>query len=43
MREVLAATGAIHIETHRLMEGIYEVRSCDELRRHDIDITFHKD
>jgi hypothetical protein len=26
----------IHIQTHRLMGGIYEARRCGELRCHDI-------
>jgi hypothetical protein len=38
----LATIGGMYIETHRLMEGIYEVRHWDGLRCHDIDIKFHK-
>jgi hypothetical protein len=33
----------IHIETHRLLGGIYEVRRLDGLRCHDIHTKFHKD
>jgi hypothetical protein len=33
----------IHIQTQRLMEGIYEVGLCDGLRCHDIHTMFHKD
>jgi hypothetical protein len=33
----------IHIQTHRLMGDIYEVRRWDGLRCHDIHIKFHKD
>jgi hypothetical protein len=33
----------IHIQTHRLMGGIYEVRRWDGLRCHFIHTRFHKD
>jgi hypothetical protein len=33
----------IHIKTHRLIGGIYEVRHWDGLRCHDIHTKFHKD
>jgi hypothetical protein len=33
----------IHIQTHRLMGGIYEIRRWDGLRCHDIYTKFHKD
>jgi hypothetical protein len=35
--------GAIHIQTHRLIGGIVEVRRWDGLRCHGIDTKFHKD
>jgi hypothetical protein len=39
----LATTGGIHIQTHRLMGGIYEVRRWDGVSCHDIYTNFHKD
>jgi hypothetical protein len=33
----------IHIQIHRLMGGIYEVRRSDGLRCHDTHTKFHKD
>jgi hypothetical protein len=33
----------IHIQTHRLMGGIYEIFCWDGLRCHDIHTNFHKD
>jgi hypothetical protein len=33
----------IYIQTHRVMEGIYEVRCWDGLRCHDIHMKFNKD
>jgi hypothetical protein len=33
----------IHAQTHRLMEGIYELRYWDELRCHNMYSKFHKD
>jgi hypothetical protein len=33
----------IHIQTHRLMGGIYEVCHWDGLRCHDIHMNFHQD
>jgi hypothetical protein len=33
----------IHIQTHRPMGGIYEVRRWDGLRCHDLHTKFHKD
>jgi hypothetical protein len=33
----------LHIQTHRLMGGIYEVRHWHGLTCHDIHIKFHKD
>jgi hypothetical protein len=38
----LATTG-IHIEAHRLTEGIYELRCWDGLRCHNIHTKFHED
>jgi hypothetical protein len=35
--------GGIHIQTHRLMGGIYKVLRWDGLRCHDIHTKFHKD
>jgi hypothetical protein len=32
-----------HIQTHRLMEGIYEACRCDGLKYCDIHIKLHKD
>jgi hypothetical protein len=32
----LATVGGIHIETHKLMGGIYEVGRWDVFRYHDI-------
>jgi hypothetical protein len=39
----LASTGGIHVQTHRLMVRIYEVRRWDALKCHDIYTEFHKD
>jgi hypothetical protein len=39
----LATIGGIHIQTHRLMGGIYEVRRWGGLRCHDIHTKFHTD
>jgi hypothetical protein len=39
----LATKGGIHIQTHRLMVGIYEVRRSDGLGCHDIQTKFRKD
>jgi hypothetical protein len=39
----LATIRGIHIYTHILMGGIYEVRRWDGLRCHDIHTKFHKD
>jgi hypothetical protein len=39
----IATIGGIHIQTHRLMEGIYELRRWDGLRCLDIHTKFHKD
>jgi hypothetical protein len=38
----LATTGGIHIQTHKLMGGIYEVRRCDWVRCHDVHTEFHE-
>jgi hypothetical protein len=38
----LATIRGVHIQTHRLMKGIYEVRRWDVLRCHDIYTKFHK-
>jgi hypothetical protein len=32
----------VHMQTHRLMGGVYKVRRCDGLRCHDIHTKFHK-
>jgi hypothetical protein len=39
----LPSNDRIHIQTHRLMGGIYEVRRSDVLSSHDIHTKFHKD
>jgi hypothetical protein len=39
----LATVRGINIQSHRLMEGIYEVRRWDRLRCHGIHTEFHKD
>jgi hypothetical protein len=39
----LATIGGIHIQTHKLMRGIYEVSRWDGPRCHDIHTKFHKD
>jgi hypothetical protein len=39
----LATKWRIHIQTHRLMGGIYKVRRWDGLRCHDKYAKFHKD
>jgi hypothetical protein len=33
----------IHIQTHRLVGDIYEVRRCDGLRCHDVHSKYRKD
>jgi hypothetical protein len=38
----LATIGGIHIQTHRLVGGIYDVCRWDGLRCHDIHTKFHK-
>jgi hypothetical protein len=39
----LTTIGGLHIQTHRLVEGILEVRRWDEFRCHNIHNKFHKD
>jgi hypothetical protein len=39
----LATIGGMHIQTHRLTGGIYEVCLWDGLSCHDIDTKFHED
>jgi hypothetical protein len=39
----LATIGGIHIQTHRLMEGIYELGRWDGMRCYDIHTKFHRD
>jgi hypothetical protein len=39
----LLTTGGIHMQTHKLMAAIYEVRRWDEFRYHDIHTKFHND
>jgi hypothetical protein len=39
----LATIGGIHIQTNRLMGGIYEVCHSDGFRYHDIYTKFYKD
>jgi hypothetical protein len=40
---LLSNDRGIHIQTHRLIRGIYEVRRWDGLRCHDIRTKFNKD
>jgi hypothetical protein len=40
---LLSNDKGLHIQTHRQMGGIYEVRRLDGLRCHDIHTKFDKD
>jgi hypothetical protein len=33
----------IHVQEHRLLRGVYEIRRLDGLRCHDVDTKFHED